>query len=96
MAHLIINNLEKSFGGTRVINNISFNVQEGEFCILLGPSGCGKSTLGRAILRLAPLSSGEIRFMGDDIGKLDNKWLNPYRAKMHMVVQDPKASLNLL
>jgi ABC-type sugar transport system ATPase subunit len=60
MAHLIINNLEKSFGSTRVINNISFNVQEGEFCILLGPSGCGKTTVLRMIAGLEQQDSGEI------------------------------------
>ncbi|MCK5165140.1 MAG: ABC transporter ATP-binding protein [Desulfobacula sp.] len=78
----------------KAVSDVSLNIIEGECLGLVGESGCGKSTLGRAILRLAPLSSGEIRFMGDDIGKLDNKWLKPYRAKMQMVFQDPKASLN--
>jgi multiple sugar transport system ATP-binding protein len=50
MANVIINNLKKSFGSTRVINNISFNVQEAEFCILLGPSGCGKTTVLRMMV----------------------------------------------
>ncbi|MEN8264372.1 MAG: ATP-binding cassette domain-containing protein, partial [Nitrospirota bacterium] len=44
MANLRIINLQKSFGSTKIINNLSFDVQEGEFCILLGPSGCGKTT----------------------------------------------------
>lgn len=60
MAQLIIHNLEKSFGSSRVIHNISFTVQEGEFCILLGPSGCGKSTVLRMISGLEQQDSGEI------------------------------------
>ncbi|MCK5313358.1 MAG: ABC transporter ATP-binding protein, partial [Desulfobacteraceae bacterium] len=60
----------------------------------VGESGCGKSTIGRTILRLAPLYSGSIRFMGEDIGCIEGKELKPYRAKMQMVFQDPKASLN--
>ncbi len=78
----------------KAVSDVSLDIIKGECLGLAGESGCGKSTLGRAILRLAPLSSGEIRFMGDDIGKLTGKRLKPYRAKMQMVFQDPKASLN--
>ena len=78
----------------KAVNDITLNIFEGECLGLVGESGCGKSTLGRTILRLAPLSSGAIQFMGDDIGKLGSSELKPYRAKMQMVFQDPKASLN--
>lgn len=64
MAQLIIKNLTKSFGSTRAINDISFHVREGEFCILLGPSGCGKTTVLRMIAGLEHQDSGEI-FIGD-------------------------------
>jgi oligopeptide/dipeptide ABC transporter ATP-binding protein len=78
----------------KAVSDVSLDIIKGECLGLAGESGCGKSTLGRAILRLAPLSSGEIRFMGNDIGKLAGKGLKPFRAKMQMVFQDPKASLN--
>ena len=78
----------------KAVNDVTLNIFEGECLGLVGESGCGKSTLGRTILRLAPLSSGAIQFMGDDIGKLGSSELKPYRAKMQMVFQDPKASLN--
>ncbi|MEO1404522.1 MAG: ATP-binding cassette domain-containing protein [Cyanobacteria bacterium J06635_1] len=42
------------------IRNVSFQVDEGDICVLLGPSGCGKSTLLRMIAGLLPVSSGEI------------------------------------
>lgn len=78
----------------KAVNDVTLNIFEGECLGLVGESGCGKSTLGRTLLRLAPLSSGAIQFMGDDIGKLGSSKLKPYRAKMQMVFQDPKASLN--
>jgi ABC-type Fe3+/spermidine/putrescine transport system ATPase subunit len=52
MTKLTIKNLKKSFNGNTVINNVSFDVSEGEFCILLGPSGCGKTTVLRLIAGL--------------------------------------------
>ncbi|MCK5836483.1 MAG: ABC transporter ATP-binding protein, partial [Desulfobacula sp.] len=86
--------LGKPSSWIKAVNDVSLNIIEGECLGLVGESGCGKSTLGRAVLRIAPLNSGNIRFMGDQIGTLTNKALKPYRAKMQMVFQDPKASLN--
>jgi multiple sugar transport system ATP-binding protein len=73
MANLKIQNLSKSFGNTNVINNISFNVQEGEFCILLGPSGCGKTTVLRLIAGLEPQDEGEIFIGGKEVSNLTPK-----------------------
>ncbi|GBD98641.1 sn-glycerol-3-phosphate import ATP-binding protein UgpC [bacterium BMS3Abin07] len=64
MAGVRIRNLSKSFGKIEVIKDISFNVSEGEFCVLLGPSGCGKSTVLRLIAGLEQQDQGEI-FIGD-------------------------------
>jgi len=86
--------LGKPTSWIKAVSDVSLNITEGECLGLVGESGCGKSTLGRAILRLAPLYSGEIGFMGEDIGRLTGRRLNPYRDKMQMVFQDPKASLN--
>jgi len=96
---LSVGNISKNFhiksaGILKAVNDVSLNIVKGECLGLVGESGCGKSTLGRAVLRIAPLNSGNIRFMGDQIGTLTNKGLKPYRAKMQMVFQDPKASLN--
>jgi oligopeptide/dipeptide ABC transporter ATP-binding protein len=86
--------LGKAKSWIKAVSDVSLTIIEGECLGLVGESGCGKSTMGRTILRLAPLYSGHISFMGDDIGQLDGKGLKPYRAKMQMVFQDPGASLN--
>jgi ABC-type sugar transport system ATPase subunit len=62
--------LSKRFGATEVLRNISFDVADGEFCILLGPSGCGKSTVLRLIAGLEQASSGEIRIGPERIDHL--------------------------
>jgi ABC-type sugar transport system ATPase subunit len=83
MANLKIQNLSKSFGNTEVINNISFDVHEGEFCILLGPSGCGKTTILRLIAGLELQDRGEI-FIGDK--EVSN--LTPKERDIAMVFQN--------
>ena len=60
IASLSANNISKSFGATRVLDDISFQVADGEFCALLGPSGCGKSTLLRLVAGLENASGGDI------------------------------------
>jgi len=82
MASLRIKNLTKSFGDTKVIDNISFEVSEGEFCILLGPSGCGKTTILRLIAGLEEQDEGEI-FIGDR----EVSGLTPRQRDVAMVFQ---------
>ncbi len=60
MASLTVQNISKSFGQAGVIKNLSFEVRDGEFCVLLGPSGCGKTTLLRIIAGLEEASGGTI------------------------------------
>ena len=102
MANLKINSLNKSFGTTNVINDISFEVKEGEFCILLGPSGCGKTTVLRLIAGLESQDEGEI-FIGDkEVSNLTPKErdiamvFQSYALYPHMSVYDNMAfSLNM-
>ena len=61
MAELVVRNFRKSFAGVGAVNDISFNVADGEFVTLLGPSGCGKSTTLAAIAGLEHPDSGLIR-----------------------------------
>ena len=56
---LILRNIVKNFGKICAVDNISFEVEDGEFLTLLGPSGCGKTTILRTIAGLENLTSGQ-------------------------------------
>jgi len=102
---LEVNNLRKYFpirGGifSRVVANVkavedvSFTVQKGEVVGLVGESGSGKTTVGRSILRLIEPTSGEVKFDGVDIVKVNKATMREYRRRMQIIFQDPFASLN--
>jgi len=60
-------NLEKSYGAVDVLHDINFEMDEGEFLVLVGPSGCGKSTLLNCIAGLEEISAGTLKIAGDDV-----------------------------
>jgi len=76
------------------VDDISFDVAEGEVVGLVGESGSGKTTSGRAVIGLAPISSGEIFFESKKINGLSRREFMPYRKQIQMVFQDPFASLD--
>ncbi|WIY52326.1 ATP-binding cassette domain-containing protein [Devosia sp. YIM 151766] len=78
----------------RAVNNVSFDLYEGETLGIVGESGSGKSTLSRAIIRLVQASSGESVWLGRDIQKMSASDLLALRKDIQMVFQDPLASLN--
>lgn len=81
----------------RAVDNVSFNVKEGEFVSLVGESGSGKTTTSRMILRLLKPTSGSIVFKDRDVWSLrsieDLRW---YWRQVHGIFQDPFASFNPL
>ena len=73
MAEVSIRNVHKSFGDTEVLKDVSVDIQDGEFLVLVGPSGCGKSTLLRMIAGLEDITSGEIEIGGKVVNNLPPK-----------------------
>ncbi len=78
----------------KAVDDVSFQIFKGETLGVVGESGCGKTTLGRTSVRLYKPTGGKIIFKGDDIAQFNEKRLAPYRKNMHMIFQDPYASLN--
>src|SRR5436305_15240774 len=66
MATVAFQNIQKAFGTTKVIHGIDFEIEEGEFMVLVGPSGCGKSTALRMLAGLEEISDGTIA-IGDRV-----------------------------
>ena len=81
-------------GTVRAVNGVSLDLAVGETLGLVGESGCGKSTLGKAIMKLVPISGGEVAIEGVDIAPLDRRQLALMRRKVQMIFQDPYGSLN--
>ncbi|MEY3297444.1 MAG: hypothetical protein RLZZ597_704 [Cyanobacteriota bacterium] len=86
------------FGKTQryfmAVNDVSFQIQQGETFGLVGESGCGKTTLGRALLRLVNPLGGKIWFEGRDVLALQGQALRTLRRDMQIVFQDPYSSLD--
>jgi len=78
----------------KAVNNVSFQIFEGETLGLVGESGCGKTTLGRTILHLEKATSGQVLFEGIDITKLSKTGLKKLRKDIQIIFQDPFSSLN--
>ena len=94
-----VKHLKQYFGSkknvVKAIDDISFEIFEGETFGLVGESGSGKSTTGRALLRLYKPTDGEILFEGKDIANLKKgKELLEFRKEAQMIFQDPYASLD--
>ena len=71
-AKLSVRNLNKSFDGKKVLNNLNFDLLEGEFLSILGPSGCGKTTLLRILIGLESADEGQILKGDKEISKLSS------------------------
>ena len=84
MATVALRDVSKVFGdGTLAVDNVSLDVQDGEFMVLLGPSGCGKSTVLRIVAGLEDPTSGAVLLDGDVANDLA-----PRERKVAMVFQD--------
>ncbi len=86
--------IDRKVGHVHAVDDVSFELREGETLGIVGESGCGKTTLIRTLVRLIEPTGGSIRFRGEDITKAGRAQLEPIRRQMQMVFQDPQASLN--
>ena len=84
----------KSSSFIKAVNNVSFDVYNGETLGLVGESGCGKTTLGRALLRLVDATSGTILLNGENILGKSSAAFKQQRKDLQIVFQDPYSSLN--
>jgi peptide/nickel transport system ATP-binding protein len=102
---LEVKNLKKHFpihggvlgqvtGHVYAVDGVSFAIKRGETLSLVGESGCGKSTVGKAILRLYPITGGEVHLAGQRIDNMPAGRLRPLRRQVQVVFQDPFSSLN--
>ena len=83
MAEIVFEQVSKSFGNTKVIENLNLTIRDGAFTVLLGPSGCGKTTLLRMIAGIGPATSGTIYMDGEDISAVP-----PGKRNVAMVFQN--------
>lgn len=96
---LSVKNIDITFGkgdkAVKAVKNASFDIYKGETFSLVGESGSGKTTIGRAVIRVNPLSAGEIDYKGVKIsGKIPGYLDRNVIRNIQMVFQDPAASLN--
>jgi oligopeptide transport system ATP-binding protein len=78
----------------RAVDGVSFTIQEGETLGLVGESGSGKTTIGRLLLRLLPVTKGEIDFEERNILTMKRGDIRRLRRSVQIIFQDPFASLN--
>ncbi len=86
--------MRRKIADIKAVDNVSFNIRQGEVLGLVGESGCGKTTVGRCVLRLYDITAGNIYFQGKDITIVQGEELRKLRRDMQLIFQDPYASLN--
>ena len=97
MASVSFHDIEKSFGSTKVIHGIGFDIKDGEFMVLVGPSGCGKSTLLRMLAGLEEITAGTIAIDSKVVNDVESKdrdiamVFQSYALYPHMTVADNMA-----
>jgi len=86
--------LQRIVAWVQALDDVSFDIREGETLGLVGESGCGKTTVGRTMLRLVEPTAGEVYLDGKNVFNLKGSELKAMRRDMQIIFQDPYASLD--
>lgn len=78
----------------KAVDGVSFDVRRGTTLAVVGESGSGKTTTALAVMRLAPVTSGQLRLGDTDLGALEGEALRQARSRLQIIFQDPFSSLN--
>jgi len=85
---------QRTVGYVKAVDGVTFSIPKGKTLALVGESGSGKSTIGQAILSLVSITGGTIKFENQDLSRLSQTELKPYRRKIQIIFQDPFSALN--
>ena len=86
--------MQRVVANVQAVDDVSFNIKNGETLGMVGESGCGKTTVGRTMLRLIEPTAGSVTYNGIDVFKLKSNELKRVRRDMQIIFQDPYASLD--
>ncbi|MDD2755633.1 MAG: dipeptide/oligopeptide/nickel ABC transporter ATP-binding protein [Methanothrix sp.] len=89
-----VQSLSKKYGRQKVLNEVSFSIDEGKTLGLFGISGSGKTTIGKCMMLLERPTSGNIIFQGNNLFKMNKKEVFRIRPRLQMIFQHPETSLN--
>ena len=85
---------KRTIGHVRAVDGVDLRINRGRTLALVGESGCGKTTVGKSILQLLHVTSGSVRFAGEELTRLRGRALRRRRADFQIIFQDPASSMN--
>ncbi|MBQ0724889.1 MAG: ABC transporter ATP-binding protein [Cycloclasticus sp.] len=86
--------LKRTVGFVKAVDGVSFDLVSGGTTALVGESGCGKTTLGKGLLKLLPITSGEVYYQEKNLVDMPEQTFRSYREQLQIIFQDPFSSMN--